>query len=274
MQRDLITKINGFKVVDGNGVRPLRLLAINTLKDFDPFLLFDCYDTTDPMEYQGGFPGRPFRGLECITYVKNGSMRHRDMAGNDTTINAGDVEWVSAASGTVQTYAFVPAEHLQAVQLWLNIPDSEKMDPPDYHIIRKEDIEEFDVDGTPIRLLAGSYGSHSGYQGKHLPLDFYEADIKAGKTAEFDTPADRSVAVFVFSGNIKINGSAAEEKSIVKLSQGDSILIEAESDADVLIMSSVETGERVVWGNTIIMTNERDIEESYRELEKGTFIKK
>ena len=273
MQRDVITKVTGFKVMDGAGVQTLRLLAMNTMKDFDPYLTFDCFDSTNPAEYQAGFPGQPYRGIEVITYVKSGSMRHRDSLGNDTTVNSGEVEYVTAGSGILQTSAFTPTEHLQSVRFWLNMPDSEKMNDPDYHIIKKEDTKYIEIDGAKITLLAGTLGDSEGYQGKHLPLDLYDVEMAANTTTVLPTPEDRSVMIFVMNGEIKAGGTAIPEKSVAKLSQGDRITIEASSDASFLVIGSLATNERVVWGNTIIMTNERDVEKAYHELEKGTFLK-
>lgn len=259
--------------MDGAGVRLSRVLGLNTTKDFDPFLLLDSYDSTDPAEYQAGFPGVPARGMELITYVKNGTMRHRDNLGNDTTVESGEVQWMTACSGILHTEAFLPVEHLVGVQIWLNVMNDEKMDDADYHIIKNDDIEEIALEGGSLRLLAGRYEDHNGYMGKHQPLDMYDISIKAGASVSIPTPDYASVMVFSMSGNVKIGGTPVDERSAVKLSQGDSIEISADTDSDILVLSSVETGERVVWGNTVIMTSERDIETAYRELEKGTFFK-
>ena len=273
MQRDVITKVTGFKVMDGAGVQTLRLLAMNTMKDFDPYLTLDYFDSTNPAEYQAGFPGQPYRGIEVITYVRNGSMRHRDTLGNDTTVNAGEVEYVTAGSGMVQTAAFTPTEHLQSVKFWLNMPDSEKMDDPGYRIIRKEETKELMIDDAKITLLAGTLGEHQGYQSSHLPLDLYDVEMAAGTSAAIPTPEDRSVMIFVMNGSLEVGGTAVPEKTVAKLSQGDVINLKASADTSFLIVGSLATNERVVWGNTIIMTSERDVEKAYNELEKGTFLK-
>ena len=200
-------------------------------------------------------------------------MRHRDTLGNDTTVNAGEVEYVTAGSGMIQTAAFSPSEHLQSVKFWLNMPDSEKMDDPDYYIIKKDETKEFEIEGASICLLAGAFNGVNGYQGKHLPLDLYDVEMTAGNKAAIPTPEDRSVMIFCMNGEIKVGGTLIAEKTVAKLSQGDTINIEASSDANFLIIGSLATNERVVWGNTIIMTSERDVERAYTELEKGTFVK-
>ena len=259
--------------MDGAGVQTLRLLAMNTMKDFDPYLTLDYFDSTNPAEYQAGFPGQPYRGIEVITYVRSGSMRHRDTLGNDTTVNAGEVEYVTAGSGMVQTAAFTPTEHLQSVKFWLNMPDSEKMDDPAYRIIRKEETKELMIDDAKITLLAGTLGEHQGYQSSHLPLDLYDVEMAAGTSAAIPTPEDRSVMIFVMNGSLEVGGTAVPEKTVAKLSQGDVINLKASADTSFLIVGSLATNERVVWGNTIIMTSERDVEKAYNELEKGTFLK-
>ncbi len=273
MKRDVISRTGGFSVMDG-GVRTSRVLGLNTTKEYDPFLLLDCYDSSDPAEFRGGFPPQPSRGMEMITYLMQGTMLHRDTMKNDTRIESGDVQWMTCGSGVQHTEAFVDTEHLQGVRIWLNLPKEEKMDAPEYHIVRSDEIETFSVGDASCRLLCGSYGDVRGFQAPHLPLDFYDITIPAGREAELNTPADRSVVVFPLRGTLSINGTPVEVRNAIKLSQGDELLLQAgDEEVQCLFFSSLRTEERVVWGGTIIMTTEKDVEAAYRELEKGTFIR-
>ncbi len=58
---------------------------------FDPFLLFDHFAFNDPSEGPiRGFPTHPHRGIETVTYMLEGNVRHRDSLGNAGIIGAGD----------------------------------------------------------------------------------------------------------------------------------------------------------------------------------------
>lgn len=54
---------------DGAGVKLVRILSIGTVKEFDPFLMLDIFDSTNPEDYTKGFPWHPYRGIDTVTYL-------------------------------------------------------------------------------------------------------------------------------------------------------------------------------------------------------------
>lgn len=48
------------------------------------------------------------------------------------------------------------ALRLLGVQLWLNLPRSDKMTDPAHHSIKNHEIQERSFDGEKVRLLAGT----------------------------------------------------------------------------------------------------------------------
>ena len=79
------------------------------------------------------------------------------------------------------------SDRLLGVQLWLNLPSSEKMSKPSYHRINSEDIKELDIEGGKLRLLSGQYGEHHGYKGEHLPFNYYDIHLDKGAVFENGT---------------------------------------------------------------------------------------
>ena len=69
--------VRGQHAVDGAGVRLRRVLGLRTVKDFDPFLMLDGFDSTDPKDYIKGFPWHPHRGIETVTYLLKWGYRTR-----------------------------------------------------------------------------------------------------------------------------------------------------------------------------------------------------
>ena len=90
--------------------------------------------TSDPEDYAAGFPWHPHRGIETITYVLNGTVDHGDSLGNEGTLGAGDVQWMTAGSGIL--HQEMPKGNAQGqmhgFQLWANLPASLKMTTPRY----------------------------------------------------------------------------------------------------------------------------------------------
>ena len=84
-------QIQGQQTFDGAGVDLTRVLSQQTVYDFDPILMLDAFDSTDPESYKAGFPEHPHRGIEAISYVISGEMHHKDSLGNEDTLHDGDL---------------------------------------------------------------------------------------------------------------------------------------------------------------------------------------
>lgn len=274
MNREIKTKVKGFKTRDGAGVNLVRVLGNDTVQDFDPILMLDSFDSTNPDDYTAGFPMHPHRGIETISYVSSGKMVHKDSLGNEAEVADGEVQWMNSGSGIMHEEMVPAAKRLLGVQLWLNLPKKDKMSTPSYHSITKEEIEEVGIDGGKIRVLAGEYKGTKGFKGDYLPLDYY--DIHLDKNAEITLNMDKddSVMLFTLLGNIYVNNELVEEKTAVKLTPGDTLQIRnSDKDAQVLYMGSKALKEPAAWAGPIVMNTQEEVQKAFAELRNGTFIK-
>lgn len=273
MARKIKNKITGYRTVDGAGVSLVRVLGNKTVSEFDPILMLDSFDSEDPKDYIAGFPDHPHRGIETISYVYEGSMTHKDSLGNEDTINSGEVQWMTAGSGIIHAESLPASKRLLGVQLWLNLPEKDKMCDPKYLAIKNENIKEIEIPAGKLRLLAGTYLDHQGYQSKYLPLDYYDIHLKSGEI-KIDTAEESSIMLFTLLGEIMVGGEKIEEKTAVKLTSGNYVKIEAEGEAQVLFVSSKKLDEPVFWGGPIVMSSKEDLYQAYIDLETGQFLKK
>lgn len=274
MERQVKSKVLGHRTMDGAGVSLVRVLGGETVYEFDPILMLDSFDSTNPADYTAGFPIHPHRGIETISYVYKGNMVHKDTLGNEEGISDGEVQWMNAGSGIAHEEQVPAAERLLGVQLWLNLPKAEKMSQPTYHSIKAGDIEEIPFEGGHIRLLAGSYKDHQGYKGEHLPLNYYDIHMEEGARITIDTPRDASLMLFTLIGDITVGGEHIKEKTAVKVTEGDTITIENASEfAQVLYIESKALNEPIAWAGPIVMNTQEEVQQAFRDLREGTFIK-
>lgn len=249
MKRKVKTKVKGFRTTDGAGVKLVRVLGNLTTKEFDPILMLDSFDSINPDDYTAGFPMHPHRGIETISYVSRGKMVHRDSLGNEAGISDGEVQW-------------------------LNLPAKDKMSKPSYNSIKNEDIKEIEIEGGKIRLLAGKYGEHEGYKGDYLSMDYYDIHLNADAEVTLTMEEDDSVMVFTLLGDVYIDGEHIEEKTAVKLTEGDSLTIKNGNEkAQVLYMNSRALNEPVAWAGPIVMNTQEELQKAFLELRSNTFIK-
>lgn len=274
MNRQIKERIKGFRTIDGGGVSLVRVLGNTTVEKFDPILMLDSFDSTNPEDYIAGFPMHPHRGIETISYVYKGKMMHKDTLGNEDTISDGEVQWMNAGSGILHEERVPAADRLLGVQLWLNLPQKDKMSKPTYRSIGNHEIPEIKIDGGFIRLLAGNYGEYKGHQGEHLPLDYYDVHLEKGAKLKIETNTDDSVMAFTLLGDGKIAGEFVEEKTAVKLSEGDVLTLEAgDNGAQILVMKTRALKEPVAWAGPIVMNTEDELRLAFTELNQGNFIK-
>ncbi len=275
MNRSIRHKVTGFQTQDGAGVKLVRVLGSNTAKQFDPILMLDSFDSYNPDDYTAGFPFHPHRGIETISYIYSGSMTHKDSLGNTDTISDGEVQWMTAGSGIMHEEQIPPAKRMLGVQLWLNLSAKDKMVDPQYHAIRNSEITEIEFDGGKIRLLAGKYKDKQGFISKYQPLDYYDVHLEPKAKITIDTPIERSVMLFTLSGAAYIADKVVTEKTTVRLTEGDSVEIRAANEnAQVLFISSISLDEPIAWGGPIVMNTERELNDTFKELENGTFLNK
>lgn len=275
MERKVIQQVRGFRTEDGAGVKLVRVLGHSTVKEYDPILMLDSFDSTNPADYIAGFPMHPHRGIETISYVYRGKMTHRDSLGNEDTIGDGEVQWMTAGSGIMHEEKLPASERMLGVQLWLNLPSKSKMTVPSYRSIKNGEIKEIPLEGGMLRLLAGKYKDRIGFLSGYLPLNYYDIHLDPGVSVRIDTENESSVMVFTLLGDAVIGGETVKEKTAVKLTSGDSVLIRsAEAKSQVLFISSMKLDEPVAWGGPIVMNTKAELKKAFDDLENGTFLQK
>jgi len=144
-------------VREGAGVNLRRSLGTRKLDHLDPFLLLDHFESVAPADYEAGFPYHPHRGIETVTLVRKGEVRHADSLGHRGAIGAGDIQWMTSGSGIMhEEMPQVRPEGIGGLQLWLNLPARDKMSRPQYRDLAAAQLAETVTDeGARFRVIAG-----------------------------------------------------------------------------------------------------------------------
>lgn len=274
MKRKILNRTQGFRTKDGAGVSLVRVLSRNTTKEYDPILMLDSFDSVDPEDYIKGFPMHPHRGIETITYLREGTMTHKDSMGNEDTITDNEVQWMTAGSGIMHEEMPKPSKRMLGVQLWLNLLAKDKMVRPHYQSLRGDDLKIVEEDNAKVKVISGEYKGIKGYAPKYLPLDFYEIEIKKNDEFTIDTKDDQQVILFTLIGDIEVEGDVVSEKTAVTTTNGDKLTIKAkDEDVIVLFLQSIPTNEEIAWAGPIVMNTNEDLRQASLDLRNGTFIK-
>jgi len=271
-----ITK--GIHAVDGAGVNLVRVVGYNDTKDYDPFLMLDAFDSTNPDDYTKGFPWHPHRGIETITYLIHGDIEHSDSLGNKGSIKDGDCQWMTAGSGIIHQEMPKPTERMLGAQIWLNLPSKDKMTAPKYGDIKRENIPVIDEGGTIVHVIAGNYmGNQGAFEGNYVKATYLDVELAAGKEWHFDTQEDATLFIYIVQGEGRFDQDSEEtisEKQAVLFNTGLSFWVKAtDSDMRFLLLTAKPLKEPIAWGGPIVMNTKEELNLAFKELDDNTFIK-
>jgi redox-sensitive bicupin YhaK (pirin superfamily) len=295
--RSVKTLSQATPTIEGAGVHLRRAFGFGETGNFDPFLLLDDFRNDRPEDYRAGFPWHPHRGIETITYVLAGTVDHGDSLGNQGSLGAGDVQWMTAGRGIVHQEMPTgdPQGRMHGFQLWANLPSSLKMTAPRYQDVQGADIPEVtDDDGTRARIICGSFWGQNG------PVDGIAADpryidiwVPPGRRKSLPVETSRNAFAYVFEGSGRFaNASAprgllheavdgtetvtwepAGDRSLVVFDRGDEVVVQAgEEGIRFLLVSGKPLEEPVAWYGPIVMNTQAEIQQAVAELRNGTFL--
>jgi redox-sensitive bicupin YhaK (pirin superfamily) len=268
-------------VMEGAGVR-LRRSFPGTVLDYpDPFLLLDHFGSNDPADYLAGFPMHPHRGIETVTYMLAGSVKHKDSIGNAGTIGAGDVQWMTAGRGIMHEEMPEPVDgFMEGFQLWVNLPAKLKMTSPNYQEVKAEEIPEFVLHpGVRLRVIVGEVDGHAGpVKGIAADPMYLDVSLAEGVAFSYPIPADHTVLLYLYRGSLTLEEDVTEaaEKTapaLFVLEDGDAVYARsAGSAARFLLITGKPQNEPIFRYGPFVMNTRQEIEQTLRELRNGTFI--
>lgn len=285
--------------LEGAGVHLRRAFGGGDPTEFDPFLLLDDFRNERPEHYLAGFPWHPHRGIETITYVLAGTVDHGDSLGNQGSLGAGDVQWMTAGRGIVhQEMPRGTADgQMHGFQLWANLPSTLKMTAPRYQDVQAVDIPTVtDDDGTGVRVVCGSFWGATGpVDGIAAEPIYLDVSVPAGLTKRLPVETTRHAFAYVFEGSGRFADASeprpveidhvddadapavtAEElgdRTLVSFGRGDEVVVRAgERGIRFLLVSGRPIQEPVAWAGPIVMNTHDELKEAFAQLNNGTFL--
>src|SRR5437667_1558591 len=192
-ERPVASVITPEPVVEGAGVHLRRSIGTRRLDHLDPFLLLDHFESVSPADYEAGFPYHPHRGIETVTLIRHGEVKHGDSLGHRGAIGAGDIQWMTSGSGIMhEEMPQVRPEGIAGLQLWLNLPAREKMTRPKYRDLQAAQLAETEMDGgAKVRVIAGDAdgGRIAGpVEGLAVAPKFVDVTLPPGATFREEIP--------------------------------------------------------------------------------------
>jgi quercetin 2,3-dioxygenase len=274
------------KGLEGEGFPVFRAFHGVSLEDLDPFVHMDQMGEVDyaPGEPKGT-PWHPHRGFETVTYIIDGVFVHQDSNGGGGQITNGDTQWMTAGSGILHIEA--PPEELVAsgglfhgIQLWVNLPATNKWNQPRYQDIRAEaeTLLASADGGALVRIIAGDVAGHSGPGSTFTPMTMVHATVSPGAEVVLPWPEDFNALVYVLAGRGTVGSERRPVHSaqLAVLGRGGAIRAYADPsqesrhpNLELLVLGGKPIGERVVHYGPFVMNTEAEIRQALDDFHAG-----
>lgn len=283
--------VTAVRTLEGEGFEVRRPFPGRvSLREADPFLLLDHMGShenlLDPYEARGA-PDHPHRGFETVTYVLDGEIEHRDSTGSGGVIGGGETQWMTAGGGIVHSEMptnrlFVSGGLMHGVQLWVNLPRSDKLVTPRYQDLAADRLTLLSShDGASLlRLVAGELDGVSGPGSTHSPILYLHASVAPGADLRLPWPAGFNALVYALAGAGEVGTGTdrpgLREGRLALLGEGDTVVVRADPDQppgvgalELLLLGGRPIHEPIFHYGPFVMNTRAEIREAIEDFQAG-----
>ncbi|MGP3980824.1 pirin family protein [Streptomyces sp. KR80] len=271
---------------EGEGFPVRRAFAGIDYQHLDPFIMMDQMGEVEyaPGEAKGT-AWHPHRGFETVTYLLDGTFVHQDSHGGGGVIKDGDTQWMTAGSGILHIEA--PPEALvtsgglfHGLQLWVNLPRSDKMIPPKYQDIgggRVTLLTSADG-GALLRLIAGDLDGHRGPGVTHTPIIMLHASVNPGAELTLPWREDFNALAYGLAGRgtAGTEGRPFRTGQAVVFGRGRSLTIRADAvqesrspNLEVVLLGGAPMREPMMQYGPFVMNTHAELAQAVEDFRAG-----
>lgn len=203
----------------------------------------------------------------------SGAFDHEDFAGNRGTIQAGDLQFMTAGRGIV--HSEMPAQNTDGsantgLQLWVDLPKELKKCEPRYRDLRATEIPSADADDgkVHVKVISGkSYGVDSLQDLAYTPVWLLDVTLKQGGKLAQEIPHGFNAFVYTLEGTTKFGAEKKEipqYHNVVFEEDGDLIAAENDSSADArfVIVAGKILDQPVVQYGPFVVNSQQEVMEA------------
>ena len=284
--------------LEGEGFEVQRPFPVEGLSQIDPFLLIDQIGPKTMLANNRiGTDWHPHRGFETVSYNIRGTSDHLDTLGNEGHMEPGDVQWMTAGSGVIHKEGPKKVnfneenqdKEVFSIQLWVNLPKANKMDPPKYQDMRTDEIPSVNIGDVVIKIIAGNAFGIESHTNTFTPIVYAhiskdKSSKKYNKESFFSViDPDHNVIILPLVGTIsgKLYDSAIGEIKNFTIAKGHTVVASGidkiefeepditEDGTDVLLLTGKPIGEPVVRYGPFVMNSAEEVQQAFEDFRAG-----
>jgi redox-sensitive bicupin YhaK (pirin superfamily) len=201
-------------------------------------------------------PPHPHIGLQTVTWLFDGEIRHRDSLGSDELIRPGQLNIMTSGHGIAHSEDS-PAEKpplLHGVQLWVALPAESRGQAPRFEHLPELPVAE--AAGVRMTVAIGSLGGVTSPARVHSDLVGAEVVVALRTDAEIAIDPAFEHGVVVTDGAATVEGVAVRPGSLLHVPEGRASL-RLSGTARLFVIGGVPLAEDLVmWWNFVARSHE------------------
>jgi redox-sensitive bicupin YhaK (pirin superfamily) len=203
-----------------------RTLPHRDLRTVGAWCFLDDYGPVDVTGTPGmQVPPHPHTGLQTVTWLLDGEVRHQDSLDSDALVRPGELNLMTAGRGIshAETTPVGATGALRGLQLWVALPARHRDTAPDF--AHHGDLPRTEGEGLTVTVLLGSVAGAMSRARTFTPIVGAEVVLAPG--AHVGLPLERGFehALLGLSDDLVVDGSRLERASLQHLSPGRSRVV-------------------------------------------------
>ena len=207
-----------------------------------------------------GIGPHPHTGLQTVTWLLSGELRHRDSLGSDQVIRPGQLNLMTAGNGVAHAEeANGYRGEFQGVQLWVAQPEATRHDAAAFE--HHAELPRFELDHGEASVLVGAAGgvtSSARHDTDHVGIDL----VLAPGASVLGLDPHHEHALVVFEGAVWVggmsDGTVVEPGHLAYLGAGrDELALTVREPARALLIGGTPFESPIVmWWNFVARSHD------------------
>jgi redox-sensitive bicupin YhaK (pirin superfamily) len=237
----------------------IRALPVKGRRLIGPWCFLDRYG---PLTFSQGKPmdvaPHPHIGLQTVSWLLDGEIRHDDSLGCEALLRAGGVNVMTSGNGISHSEQ-TPETHsgsLNGVQLWVALPNHHRNISPGLEHI--EEVPRADLRGGTVQVFAGSLAGAVSPAQHYSELIGADLQVHRGEPLTIALTPLYEHGLLVLAGDCAADGNEMEEKVLYYVGINRSeMCLRSRTGARLLLIGGPPFPETILmWWNFVARTPE------------------
>lgn len=246
----LVIKPRKVKLHTRTAVQVERTLPHRDLRRIGPWTFLDLF-STPPSKDQMKVAAHPHTGLQTVTWLFEGKVRHQDSLGSDIHVEPGELNLMTAGYGVAHSeLSVLEKSRLAGVQLWVALPDVARNNKPEFQ--HYSELPTFKLKDSELRLFAGTFGENNSPAKFYSPLIGAEINLV---DSQLEIPLNPAweYGFLLVQGQVTVNDKEFEVGDLYYVPKGQKeVILQTTSSAKLILIGGEPLNEQIViWWNFI-----------------------